>query len=1019
MAGLDTYTATGRVVDRSTGIPVAGLHVRAYDRDPIWDDRLGNDDTDEQGTFRIGFTRSDFAEPFEGEPEVYVVVYDSPFGGEPLVTTDPKRPSSDGRVDFLVEIPGLKPRPRITRVIPEEVLPGTFVTVEGAGFGDRYEQVQVHVGGREALVLQVSPTRVRFRVPPSVGELRPLRLGVAGEAVELDQLLRPAERPDEGTVGHTGPPATFSGSQALTAGPDPVGLDQPVLVVLCSPNDKAPTDGGLSTADERQRQIDVFQSLVNPAFRQMSYQATDFSFDFTDWLELPDSDDDYFWRQADIDAAQAALDDLPEDATEEELDEAKAALEAAQDNRNLMQRSKDLYHDALEAAIDAGFDLSAYVGVMVCVATDHLRGQASGRWSEVTDSDDDTITLDHPTYLWVISYNAHWGRRIHELAHAVASRDLYGDTGIIATASPWDMMGSHNRMPLFSGHNIVDRLDWYTDVEDVPDPSDSNVLRLRWTDAPDHDETYLLRAHGPGQDTTGEVYNVIRLEVFPGLTYHVEVRQEPAAIPAGLASTFDSLADLTQAVTAAGADPSQLLYDTHLDFPGTAPAHRGGIIVTKVVDDDGPLNQQLRQITLLSPQLMQAGDEVVDAARRLTIRAESLESERPLTYRVRVRWQEVATADPNGLFNLRIRRWDASYQTNDIWVDSEANEFDVYESATEPATGNPLGNGDRPWVDHWNRIHARVYNFGVVDTEDVQVTFYVNSPPAIGDRGTWVPLAVTTIPNLAAGTSGLVTANWFPERDKHTCVKVEIETQLGETEVNDNGAQENVSVFNTEGSSPHQPVVLDVRLQNPLPRWAKLELGVRGLPAGWELSTEHRWIWLPPLGEKTVAVTLFTDLGRAQPLARTTASDKEIPPDITCYLEAGEYRWYGEGRNVEGLAEHLASVGGVQLHAHARIRAELRLSVDPRDGGFTATGTLTPTRGDKRIVSVLTGPDRRRKTFRTTTDAEGRFLVDSGSLESSLPAGTYRLQASLIGDAELSDTESPVVTFDVDPIIIE
>ena len=62
--GVDSYVITGRIVGRG-GLPVGGLHVRAYDRDPIWHDRLGNADTDAQGGFRIAFTAFDFREPWE------------------------------------------------------------------------------------------------------------------------------------------------------------------------------------------------------------------------------------------------------------------------------------------------------------------------------------------------------------------------------------------------------------------------------------------------------------------------------------------------------------------------------------------------------------------------------------------------------------------------------------------------------------------------------------------------------------------------------------------------------------------------------------------------------------------------------------------------------------------------------------------------------------------------------------------------------------------------------------------
>ena len=246
------------------------------------------------------------------------MVYDSPLSGRPLTRTREKCPDTLGRVDFEIEVDIPPDQLRITAVSPEAVLQGTFVTVEGRGFGDRYDEVTVHVGGREALLLSVTPTMIRFRVPHGAGELRPLRITVGTSSVEIDDLLRHAPAPDKGVVGQIGPPAAFTGTAALT-GPAPVGLDQPILVIFCSPSDRAPTDGGLTAAQERQRQIDTFESLVNPAFRQMSYNTTDFAFDYTEWLELPDSDDDYFWRPADITAAQDVIDNLPVDATEERL----------------------------------------------------------------------------------------------------------------------------------------------------------------------------------------------------------------------------------------------------------------------------------------------------------------------------------------------------------------------------------------------------------------------------------------------------------------------------------------------------------------------------------------------------------------------------------------------------------------------------------------------------------------------------------------------------------------------------
>ncbi|MGH9462514.1 MAG: IPT/TIG domain-containing protein, partial [Vicinamibacteria bacterium] len=673
------FRVRGRVVDTAYNRPLPGIHVRAYDKDPIRDDLLGHDQTDALGDFEVCFFERDYKEVVQKQPEIYVSLFDAE-KAELYRTGAIRLPEGQTELYFPIgiETVRLPSGPRIISISPAEVLPGTFVEIHGDNFGSVYQDVTVEIGGREALVLSVRPQGLRVRIPPERGGLDPVVVSIAGRATTASGLLRYASPPRQGAVGTVGAPATFSGALGDGAGLSHTGTGQRVLIVMCHPSDGNAGIGGLSPAEERQRQIDCFEKLVNPGFRQMSFNRTDFDFDYTEWIELPEMDDFYFWRQADIDAAQEALDNLPADATEAERDEAEAALQVAQDSRNLMQEGLELYHDALKAAQDAGWTLTDYQGVMLCLATDHLRGQASGTWNSITDSDGDTVNLAPSTYLWIVSYTSHWGRRIHELAHAIASGDLYGATGFISDGSRWDMMGNHNQMPLFSGYNMVERLKWYRSEDDVTDPAAANVKALEWTSAPDHDEVYTLRAHDAVEDNVANSYHVIKITIFPGLTYYVEVRQEPTALPADLDTASDRPAVLQPAADAADADADQLLFDTHVEFPAAEPTHKGGVIVTKVVDDTSNLNQKIRQITLLSPTLMQAGEEVVDAARRLTVRVESKTADRPLTYSVRVTWLEVATADPAGLFDLRVRPWDSSWQTNDIWMDSEANSWNAY-----------------------------------------------------------------------------------------------------------------------------------------------------------------------------------------------------------------------------------------------------------------------------------------------------------------------------------------------------
>lgn len=69
------FQITGRIsTDDDQG--VYGLTVVAYDKDLLFDDRLGKAVTGEDGTFRLFFGQSDFSDIFEARPDVFIEIFD-------------------------------------------------------------------------------------------------------------------------------------------------------------------------------------------------------------------------------------------------------------------------------------------------------------------------------------------------------------------------------------------------------------------------------------------------------------------------------------------------------------------------------------------------------------------------------------------------------------------------------------------------------------------------------------------------------------------------------------------------------------------------------------------------------------------------------------------------------------------------------------------------------------------------------------------------------------------------------
>ncbi len=67
----------GTVVEEESGKPLEGLRVRAYDKDLVFDDDLGETTTDADGRFEISYTDVQFRDLEETEPDLYLRVYDA------------------------------------------------------------------------------------------------------------------------------------------------------------------------------------------------------------------------------------------------------------------------------------------------------------------------------------------------------------------------------------------------------------------------------------------------------------------------------------------------------------------------------------------------------------------------------------------------------------------------------------------------------------------------------------------------------------------------------------------------------------------------------------------------------------------------------------------------------------------------------------------------------------------------------------------------------------------------------
>jgi carotenoid cleavage dioxygenase len=95
----------GTVVEEGSDRPLEGLLVRAYDKDLLKDDHLGDTHTDAAGRFEILYTDVQFRDFNETLPDLYVRVFDA--SGKRLLhsTEDAVRRNVRGLERYEIKIP--------------------------------------------------------------------------------------------------------------------------------------------------------------------------------------------------------------------------------------------------------------------------------------------------------------------------------------------------------------------------------------------------------------------------------------------------------------------------------------------------------------------------------------------------------------------------------------------------------------------------------------------------------------------------------------------------------------------------------------------------------------------------------------------------------------------------------------------------------------------------------------------------------------------------------------------------
>lgn len=613
-----------------------------------------------------------------------------------------------------------------------------------------------------------------------------------------------------------------------------------------------------------------------------------------------------------------------------------------------------------------------------------------------------------PSFMYV-GETALWGRIAHELGHSMLRTDaktLVDDEDMYeadlsdpneATAQRFEMMGAADEGPLFSAYFMLQR-GWYQAWNPVapgglPELLRSNVFTLTWKADPvgsPFSPEYDLVGHGEAANRLANRWHIVRIKVAEGLDYFIEVREVPSSA-------------------------SPLVFDRNVPVQS---GFNGGVVVTRVLHGQRTmnLNQQTRTITLLHgrdrPWALVDGDRINDPARgiRITVVSTSIAAS-PMVCRVRVEWNQALPGDnPAANMDLSILPWNDDFNSPDIWINRWLNNGQTEPNPGWPPTA-PVDKGETPLVPSAGipRRHdfvARVRNSGTADANHVQVVHYVNSPPGIGDNGSWeaiqAPQDSHDIGTVPAGGESYSIVTWTPFIAQHTCLQVHIVAQTGERTASNDFAQENIFKFDSEASSPGRPVEMVVAVRNPQDRKRMVRIEIDGVRQGFAAYFPHRWVWLEAKEEKQFSLLVIPtrDIAEMKPPATRMTKVRVMGFISREYKDVHKPSWW-------------SSIGGITMEVTCKMTAKVVLEEKPVmdfRGVLKVRGHMEPRHGQQYILVTAEKALGEVESEYTKTDEEGEFAVDFWYERLKDGQGMVAaFQASIVDSKDFVAAESNIV----------